>query len=255
MADGDCVEQGRDRAAGHCAVQPVQRLLVAGHLEGADTADKRPNDQPKGHQIPSGPATGAAPNATAASAMNSNDQSGQKARVARSATMPPASGAGARSGGEAPLACGSLGRSCALSGGLPDTCFRAAWDHTHSGTVSRFMISSNVGRADDGELIAFHQNLGDQRAGVVLARHHRAIGPGRAEGDQIARATGGICAAWQRYRRSRRPGRRCRRALFGARRGLDTGTISCHAPYIAGRIRSFIAASRIRKSRPSPSFT
>jgi hypothetical protein len=93
MADGDGVEKRGDRAARHGPVEPVQRFLRCRHVEQPDAAQGRPERD--GHKSggtddpdTQGPSEAMAPKAAAASATKTSDQSGQKARVARSATIP-----------------------------------------------------------------------------------------------------------------------------------------------------------------------
>ena len=87
---------------------------------------------------------------------------------------------------------------------------------SQSGTVSSASISLIARpRADHGKPVAGDQHLRHQRPGVVGRTHHRAIGPGDGERDEVA-------FGQRRQRRSR--GRRCRRAL--ADRADDIGRLT-----------------------------
>ena len=94
--------------------------------------------------------------------------------------------------------------------------------------------------------LAVDHHLGRARPAVVVARHAHAVGAGRQHGEQVAglrrRARGRARAS----RPTRRPGRR-RPTSRGAASRSAHGTMPIQASYIAGRIRSFIAASTMQK--------
>ena len=98
-------------------------------------------------------------------------------------------------------------------------------------------------RPHHGIVIAVHQHLGHQRPRVVLRRHHRAVGPGRAEGDEIA----GV----ERRQRPRR-GRRCRRSRRPDRRRRPGPSPRPPAARRAARCRARRRTSPAAPGRSSP---
>jgi hypothetical protein len=192
MADGDRIEKRRDRTTGHrrSSRSSASSWLGMRKARIPCRSAQRSAQARDGAaiQMPGWPSAGAAPNATPPARRKATTTAARRP----ASRVPQPCPARVRRRGQirrrSASVVGSVGRTCALSGGLPDTCIRAAWDHTHSGnSIAVYHLVKCRTRPNDGELIRFHQNLGDQRAGVVLARHHRTIGPGGAEGDQIAR--------------------------------------------------------------------
>ena len=94
---------------------------------------------------------------------------------------PPRSAAGANAKRAARLSCQWMSPCVTLrwpGGGMPSKPFRDG--------IAVYHFVKAWPWADNRELIAVHQHFGDQGPRIILAAHHRAVSPGRAEGHQIA---------------------------------------------------------------------
>jgi hypothetical protein len=167
MADGDGIEKRGDRAAGHRPVEPVQRLLGAGHPEGTDTAQERPGDGPRpaapAIQTPGGPQPG---NGTEGDGGKRDEQQRPErpegARRAFGNHARPRQSQGPDRGGERLFVWlpGSVMRPFGWLAGC--ACPGGSGSYPLGNSIAVYHLVKCRTRPDDGELIRFHQNLGDQ---------------------------------------------------------------------------------------------
>jgi hypothetical protein len=164
MADGDGIEKRGDRAAGHRPVEPVQRLLAAGHVKAR--IPRRSAQAMAQAAAARDPDTGGAQRRARRRRRRRQARRTAATRAARRPASrvrppcPPASIAGARSRRRAPLRGGAWSvmrpfgwlAGCACPGG--------SGSYPLGNSIAVYHLVKCRTRPDDGELIAFTRTSG-----------------------------------------------------------------------------------------------